>query len=435
MPPRTADAVSSQAPPSIALGPAPQRPASHPVATLPSVRAPRAPLHRRRAPARRPGRKEHHCARDIWAHERSSRSPSRRPSSSASPRRPRPPHRPRRRPSRSSGSPRRSSVIPGATAPPARSLRLLRPRPLRLPQGRRRRVRSTPAPALGPGDLPLVQGRAARPAARNPKIGDLVIWGGGTHIGIYIGSGKAISTLTQRRAHPRRVRRDRAVHGLPAHGDVDQTRALTRRASGSRSDATADPTTPLVDPRPGSSAIRRRVHLGGAGQDRGGRPVDVVLGRAASPRPRRASRRGPPRSSRPASSVPSRWTASMTARVRASPAAPSGSSPIPSNRTRTWLRTTSFRIATPRPRREALGHPAGMRAVALDHVDEAGPARATAAPPARRSHGPAATTRAPSCSCRARHPPSRRSTRRRGSSRRGARPRRGRRRGPSRTAR
>jgi cell wall-associated NlpC family hydrolase len=30
----------------------------------------------------------------------------------------------------------------------------------------------------------------------NPKPGDLVVWGGGTHIGIYLGSGKAISTLT-----------------------------------------------------------------------------------------------------------------------------------------------------------------------------------------------------------------------------------------------
>lgn len=31
----------------------------------------------------------------------------------------------------------------------------------------------------------------------NPKIGDLVIWGGGTHVGIYVGGGKAISTLTR----------------------------------------------------------------------------------------------------------------------------------------------------------------------------------------------------------------------------------------------
>jgi cell wall-associated NlpC family hydrolase len=35
-------------------------------------------------------------------------------------------------------------------------------------------------------------GRASR---SNPRIGDLVIWGYGTHVGIYIGNGKAISTL------------------------------------------------------------------------------------------------------------------------------------------------------------------------------------------------------------------------------------------------
>ena len=29
----------------------------------------------------------------------------------------------------------------------------------------------------------------------NPKVGDLVVWGYGSHIGIYIGGGKAISTL------------------------------------------------------------------------------------------------------------------------------------------------------------------------------------------------------------------------------------------------
>ena len=37
-------------------------------------------------------------------------------------------------------------------------------------------------------------GKASR---RNPKVGDLVIWGGGTHVGIYIGNGKAISTLSR----------------------------------------------------------------------------------------------------------------------------------------------------------------------------------------------------------------------------------------------
>ncbi|MEX1173821.1 MAG: NlpC/P60 family protein [Chloroflexota bacterium] len=30
----------------------------------------------------------------------------------------------------------------------------------------------------------------------NPKPGDLVVWGGGTHIGIYVGKGRAVSTLT-----------------------------------------------------------------------------------------------------------------------------------------------------------------------------------------------------------------------------------------------
>lgn len=36
------------------------------------------------------------------------------------------------------------------------------------------------------------RGKASR---SNPKVGDLVIWGYGTHIGIYVGNGKAVSTL------------------------------------------------------------------------------------------------------------------------------------------------------------------------------------------------------------------------------------------------
>ena len=35
-----------------------------------------------------------------------------------------------------------------------------------------------------------------RTSRTNPRIGDLVIWGHGTHVGIYVGNGKAISTLT-----------------------------------------------------------------------------------------------------------------------------------------------------------------------------------------------------------------------------------------------
>ena len=40
----------------------------------------------------------------------------------------------------------------------------------------------------------------------NPQVGDLVIYGGGSHVGIYIGNGRVISTLT------RGVR----IHGLYA---------------------------------------------------------------------------------------------------------------------------------------------------------------------------------------------------------------------------
>ena len=36
------------------------------------------------------------------------------------------------------------------------------------------------------------RGKASR---TNPRIGDLVVWGRGSHIGIYVGNGKAISTL------------------------------------------------------------------------------------------------------------------------------------------------------------------------------------------------------------------------------------------------
>ena len=31
----------------------------------------------------------------------------------------------------------------------------------------------------------------------NPQLGDVVVWGGGTHVGIYVGNGKAVSALTQ----------------------------------------------------------------------------------------------------------------------------------------------------------------------------------------------------------------------------------------------
>jgi cell wall-associated NlpC family hydrolase len=44
----------------------------------------------------------------------------------------------------------------------------------------------------------LLQSFRARGLASKsyPKLGDLVVWGGGSHIGIYIGDGRAISTLS-----------------------------------------------------------------------------------------------------------------------------------------------------------------------------------------------------------------------------------------------
>lgn len=50
----------------------------------------------------------------------------------------------------------------------------------------------------------------------HPRVGDLVIWGGGTHVGIYLGKGKAISTLTNgvriHRVHAVRARFTAYLH-------------------------------------------------------------------------------------------------------------------------------------------------------------------------------------------------------------------------------
>ena len=55
----------------------------------------------------------------------------------------------------------------------------------------------TGRPATAPASEPLYRYFKARGLASrtNPKPGDLVIWGYGSHVGIYIGHGKAISTL------------------------------------------------------------------------------------------------------------------------------------------------------------------------------------------------------------------------------------------------
>ena len=89
---------------------------------VPSCRVHVARSHRPSRSPRRPGRKEHLCARCPWAHERSSRWPSPAPSSSRSRRPPQPPPRARGRPrhSRSSVSPESRSVTAIGTVPRVR---------------------------------------------------------------------------------------------------------------------------------------------------------------------------------------------------------------------------------------------------------------------------------------------------------------------------
>ena len=188
--------------------------------------------HRRRSPRRRAGRKELHCEAATRAHERSSPRSWHGPSSSRSPRPPRsrprsrPPTRPRSslRPTRPTRSP--TSDVTNVVAPPV----VTKPRTTEAQQIIRIAKRQLGDPwrhgARGPrafdcsglviyafkhaGDAKAVgRGRLASARAlyrwykarglasrHHPKVGDLVIWGGGTHVGIYVGNGKAISTLT-----------------------------------------------------------------------------------------------------------------------------------------------------------------------------------------------------------------------------------------------
>ena len=140
------------------------------------------------------------------------------------------------------------------------------------------------------------RGKASR---SNPRIGDLVIWGGGTHIGIYIGGGKAISTLT---------------NGVRIHGILPSPRAsrpTSTPACGSAWPADPPParaTESISGVWPRSSidgrglrlfSWRRRPRRGSAGS----RPRRSRCRPpwSASRRPRRASRPGRPTSSHPAS--------------------------------------------------------------------------------------------------------------------------------------
>jgi len=68
--------------------------------------------------------------------------------------------------------------------------------------------------------------KAHHQASRShPRVGDLVIWGRGTHVGIYIGNGKAISTLT------RGVRIHR-VHAVTARFTAYLHTGMWRKAAG-----------------------------------------------------------------------------------------------------------------------------------------------------------------------------------------------------------
>ncbi len=61
------------------------------------------------------------------------------------------------------------------------------------------------------GTLAYFRNRHAA-SRHDPRVGDLVVWGGGTHIGIYIGHGRAISAL---------------IRGVRVHGIYDLTSRFT----------------------------------------------------------------------------------------------------------------------------------------------------------------------------------------------------------------
>lgn len=73
----------------------------------------------------------------------------------------------------------------------------------------------------------------------NPKPGDLVIWGGGTHVGIYVGNGKAVSTLTS----GVRVHR---VHAVTARFTAYLHTGMSKRSTSGASLATATTKAPTT---------------------------------------------------------------------------------------------------------------------------------------------------------------------------------------------
>ena len=170
-------------------------------------------------------------------------------------------------------------------------LRLLGPRHLQLQDGRDRRIvgssREVSAFAL------YARFRALGLASKTSgQPGDLVIWGGGTHVGIYLGNGMAISTLVSGvRIHGIRATDD-AVHCVPAyrHRAGDNCRPRTAKPTAVVAKAATVTarrvTTTALRLRSGPStatrvlstlAARTKVGVVGVAKDRSGRTWYRVL--------------------------------------------------------------------------------------------------------------------------------------------------------------
>jgi NlpC/P60 family/Bacterial SH3 domain len=88
----------------------------------------------------------------------------------------------------------------------------------------------------------------------NPKPGDLVIWGRGSHVGIYIGGGKAISTLT----NGVRIHR---VHAVTARFTAYLHTGMSKRFTNARSAVPASKATRPVASTATIRHTRDRVNL------------------------------------------------------------------------------------------------------------------------------------------------------------------------------
>lgn len=87
----------------------------------------------------------------------------------------------------------------------------------------------------------------------DPKPGDLVIWGRGTHVGIYVGNGKAVSTLTS----GVRVHR---VHAVTARFTAYLHTGMWKKGTGTTAPATT--TTTTAGAATATRGVTRRIAIG-----------------------------------------------------------------------------------------------------------------------------------------------------------------------------